>query len=210
MATFTVRREVASTEVAKSEHTAGGRMPTRIRVRIGVPGLIVGAEWQPDEAERRAAWELYVELVTRIAVVPLSADTGLLREALTSLNSLFTSAREILRRYGPGVAPRRGRKRMSLGVITVAILNGAIRPVLARWHPVLEDYENDRPAGVSRLAHERAWHRAEELRSELNDLRGVLLEASDLLAQVCQATDLYTLPTPRPTPKIAPEGVRAD
>jgi hypothetical protein len=46
----------------------------------------------------------YIELVTRIAVVPLGPGGGLLRDALSNLYSLFPTTRDILRRYGPGVA----------------------------------------------------------------------------------------------------------
>jgi hypothetical protein len=42
--------------------------------------------------------------VTRIAVVSLGPDEGLLREALASLHSLFAITRDILRRYGPNIA----------------------------------------------------------------------------------------------------------
>lgn len=38
-----------------------------------------------------------MELVTRIAVVPLGSGEGILREALTSLHQLFGVTREILR-----------------------------------------------------------------------------------------------------------------
>lgn len=42
----------------------------------------ISGTWEPDEAERRAAWELCVELITRVAVVKLGTAEGLLREAL--------------------------------------------------------------------------------------------------------------------------------
>jgi hypothetical protein len=59
------------------------------KVSVSLPFGIGSAEWEADPTERRAAWSLYVELVTRIAVQPLEIDEGLLREALTSLYSLF-------------------------------------------------------------------------------------------------------------------------
>jgi len=39
----------------------------RVELKLGV--LSVPGTWRPNEEERRAAWELYVELATRIAVV---------------------------------------------------------------------------------------------------------------------------------------------
>jgi hypothetical protein len=80
--------------------------PTSYKVSLNLPFGLGGVEqtWEPNDDERRAAWELHVELVTRIATVPLEPGAGLQREALTSLYSLFPTTRDILRRYGPGVA----------------------------------------------------------------------------------------------------------
>ena len=53
----------------------------QVQVKLTIPFLgEVSGTWEPDEAERRAAWELYVELATRVAVVPLGPGEGLLRE----------------------------------------------------------------------------------------------------------------------------------
>ncbi len=66
-------------------------MPSSVEVSIDLKLFSITGTWEPNDTERRAAWELYVELVTRVATVPL--EYGLLREALTSLYSLFSSAR---------------------------------------------------------------------------------------------------------------------
>lgn len=138
-------------------------------------GLVyVEGTWTPTEKERKAAWEMYVELVTRLPVAALGSDEGLLREALNSLYSLFGTTREILRRYGPDVARPSGPDNLSFGFIAVAVLNGSLRPLLARWHPDLLDFETTRPEGVSRLQHERQWANAEALRIALSDARRVL------------------------------------
>jgi hypothetical protein len=44
-----------------------------------------------------------------------------------------------------------------------AVLNAALRPVLARWHPELLANETQRPAGESPVACERTWPHAGEL-----------------------------------------------
>ena len=71
-------------------------------VKIKIP-WVGEAEWNADPKERNAAWALYVELVTRVAVQALPANEGSLREVLTSLHSLFDSTREILREAGPDI-----------------------------------------------------------------------------------------------------------
>ncbi|NEO32772.1 MAG: hypothetical protein F6K36_20600 [Symploca sp. SIO3C6] len=39
------------------------------KVSVNLPFGIGGAEWEADPTERRAAWSLYIELVTRISVL---------------------------------------------------------------------------------------------------------------------------------------------
>ncbi|MBC7342267.1 MAG: hypothetical protein H5U02_07425 [Clostridia bacterium] len=158
---------------------------TNVKVNLKLPfiGNIEGT-WQPDESEKRAAWEMYVELITRISVAELLPQEGLLREALSSLYSLFDTTRKILRDYGPSVAQPKGKENLSFGYLAVAILNTVLRPVLAKWHPLLLDYESSRPASISMLEWERQWEKSEELRQVLNEVRQVLIEYANLLAEV--------------------------
>jgi hypothetical protein len=159
-------------------------MPIRsLKVGLKLGLFEIGGEWAPDHAEESAAWEMYVELVTRISVSELKPGEGLLREALTSLYSLFGTTREILRRYGPQVAKSKSGGELSFGYISVAVLNGALRPLLATWHPLLSIHEASRPPEVSIAQHEAAWSRADELRSELNRVRLVLIHYTELLAE---------------------------
>jgi len=157
---------------------------TQIKVNIKVP-LIGGIEgtWEPDENEKNAAWEMYVELVTRISVVSLEYDEGLLREALSSLYSLFDTTRKILREYGPSVAQPKNENNLSFGYISVIILNTVIRPVLAKWHPLLLDYEISKPESISSLEHERSWDKHDELRHELEKVRLKLVEYANILSE---------------------------
>ena len=92
------------------------------KVSINLPFGIGGTEWETDPTERRAAWFLYVELVTRISVEPLKSNKGLLREALNSLYSLFDTTRDILKEAGPDV----GASLKSVGGIAIADYNQAL------------------------------------------------------------------------------------
>jgi hypothetical protein len=147
---------------------------TKVSLKIPWIGEV---ELAPDDTERRAAWALYVELVTRVAVQSLSADHGLLREALNSLHSLFGSTRQILREAGPAV----GATRDSVGGIAIRVLNEGLRPVLTHWHPRLLAHEATRPPNVSPPDHEAAWQHAGELRQELEGLREKLAQYAHAL-----------------------------
>ncbi len=54
------------------------------QVTIGIPGW-VKYTWVPNETETKAAWQLYVELATRIASQPFDPKRGSLRAAFDSL-----------------------------------------------------------------------------------------------------------------------------
>ena len=163
----------------------------QIKVNLNLP-YIGGIEgiWEPDESEKNAAWELYIELITRISIAELKSDEGLLREALTSLYNLFGITRDILRKYGSSVARPSNDGYISFGYLAVAILNTVLRPFLSKWHPLLLDYEATKPNTISSLEHEKQWGNNEALRRELNQVRLILFQYADLLADVADVPSL--------------------
>jgi len=150
------------------------------KVSLSLPFGLGSAEWESDPTERKAAWELYVELVTRISVEPLAAEDGVLREALTSLYNLFPTTRDVLRRAGPDV----GASPKYVGGIAIAVLNRGLRPFLAKWHPRLQAWEAQRPANLSPQEHEKAWPDEIQVRHELEALRQELKKYSEALAKI--------------------------
>jgi hypothetical protein len=151
--------------------------------KVEVGWLGVKGTWVADRGQQEGAWKLYVELITRVSVQPLKPDEGLLREALSSLYTLFGETRKILKEYGPRVARPLEGGTLSLGQIAVSVLNVRLRPFLAKWHPILESYEVNRPPSVSPCDHENAWPQARELRNDLESLRHDIIEYADLLAR---------------------------
>jgi hypothetical protein len=173
--------------------------PSQITATLAIPfvGEISGT-WVPADAERSAAWELYLELITRVSVEELDREEGFLREALSSLYTFFGTTREILRRYGPEIAPPLAPGHVSFGVLAVTDLNRVLRPLLASWHPRLTAYESTRPADVDPVAYERAWEHADALRSEIAAVRQTLVSLARTLQKVAGVSDLIDLPAPRP------------
>ena len=53
-------------------------------------------DWNPAEPDKEAAWELYIELLTRITTQPLSEKDGDEKTALQSIVSLFGITRKYL------------------------------------------------------------------------------------------------------------------
>ncbi|MCK4456323.1 MAG: hypothetical protein KAW39_01135 [Thermoplasmata archaeon] len=163
-----------------------------VEINLKIP-LFGGVKWTwtPNDAEREAAWELYVELVTRISVVELKGGEGILREALGSLYSVFSTTRGILRSHGPEVAKPRKKKEHSLGELAIIILNYQLRPLLAEWHPRLMEYESKRSDDTSAKEHEDKWECNDELRERLDETRRILIAYSDCLARIANVEPLY-------------------
>lgn len=141
----------------------------------------------PGPVERAAAFDLQVELVTRIGVQPLADEAGSLREALSSMHTLFTATRDALHRVAaestipvvlPGIAAR--------------MLNVHLRPFLTRWHTALQRYEVSRPGKMSAIEHEQRWEDSERMRAELQALQAPLTRAAEELAAMCGISLLKT------------------
>jgi hypothetical protein len=150
------------------------------KVSVNLPFGIGGAEWEADVTERKAAWSLYVELVTRITVQSLEADQGLLREALNSLHSMFAITRQILREAGPDV----GISSASVGGIAIAVLNKGLRPFLSKWHPLLQTREAQKPPTTSPKDHEKEWSLEPQMRDDLLLLGKDLEQYAYALAEI--------------------------
>ena len=82
------------------------------------------------------------------------------------------------------VAKPKGEGDLSFGSLAVTILNGVLRPLLARWHPLLQEHEARRPDGVSAREHERAWEHEPVLREDLERVREALVEYANVMAEV--------------------------
>ncbi|MEK4741042.1 MULTISPECIES: hypothetical protein [unclassified Bacillus (in: firmicutes)] len=164
-----------------------------ITVSLNLPIGSIKGSWQPSTAERDASWEMYVELITRITTNELNDEEGILREALSSFYSLFDITRQILKKYGPNVAISKTGN-ISFGYLAVSILNSSLRPLLAKWHPMLLEYENKRNESVSIVEHEKPWDKHDELRKEIEFVHQILLQYAHILGQVAGVPSLIIKP----------------
>jgi hypothetical protein len=130
-------------------------------------------EWKPQDEDKAAAWELYVELLTRIATQPLDQNHGDEKTALDSVFSLFAITRQVLK--------NNTRHCTEFTKIAVVVLNQVIRPFTAKWH---------------RLSVQGAFteeERRKEFRVELAQLQFVLKKYTKMLADMAGVEDLTTL-----------------
>ena len=157
-----------------------------LKVDVKLPGIVgIAGTWEPDKSEIRAAWELYVEMVSRTPLGGFSPQEGSVREALTSIYSLFDSTRGILRNYGPSVAqPKRGRK-MSFGYLTISMLNLVLRPLLTEWHPRLQAWERANPS-----LREDEWPDRRDFLKALSETKDLLSQYASIFAKVAKVPEL--------------------
>ena len=130
-------------------------------------------EFNPNDPDRGAAWDLYVELLTRITTQALSLDGGDEKAALDSIYAIFPLTREILKKHGSGAG--------NFAKLSIPILNQVIRPFTARWH---------RRALAGDLASAEC---CAEFRRELSDLQVILRRYTNALASMAAVEDLTSL-----------------
>ena len=144
----------------------------------GITGLKISTgfmqmEWQPRPEEEQAAWELYIELITRVATQPLGKGLGDEAAALRSIFSLFKVTRDLLK--------QKGRKAEVFSKIAVVILNQKIRPFTAKWHKRVLDNQLKKP------------EEKESFRKELEQIQDVLRRYAAMLAKVAGVEDFQKL-----------------
>ena len=144
----------------------------------GLTGLSInagflGLEWQPQDPDRAAAWELYIELLTRVATQYLEPEHGDEKTALDSIFALFAITRETIK--------RQGRFCNEFTKIAIVVLNQVVRPFTAKWH---------------RLSLQGAFGdaaRCTEFRKELAALQIKLRQYTKMLADMAGVEDLTSL-----------------
>ncbi len=89
-----------------------------------------------------------------------------------------------------GVEQPKGDGSASFGTLAITVLNDALRPLLATWHPLLQDHEDQRPPEVTRVDWEQSWERIDELSAALAEVRQTVSQYARLLAEVADVPAL--------------------
>ena len=145
-------------------------------LNLGVPFVKewLSRPWSSNEkADEKAAWEMYVEMITRITTQPLPPDHGDEKTALKSVYSLFEITRNVLKEHGQDCD--------AFPKVAITILNQEIRPFTAKWHS--ESLKN---------AFDDPDKRA-EFREELALLQKILNAYTAVLARMAKVEDLTNL-----------------
>ncbi|MDD9883003.1 MAG: hypothetical protein OXU62_00465 [Gammaproteobacteria bacterium] len=150
-----------------------GQLLSRFNIKLRIKTPVLDVELEYSDADKSAAWELYVEMLTRIVTQPLHRGHGSEQTALESVYSMFPTTREILKKHGPECAV--------FAKIAVPVLNQVVRPFTAKWHKLSLDDGFSRP------------DTCKEFRGELDTLRENLINYSRMLAELAGVEDLTDL-----------------
>ena len=155
--------------------------PTKLRTllekfhldKIKLNLKLVDAEFSFKSSDQDAAWELYIEMLTRIVTQPLPSEAGDEQTALDSIYSLFPTTREILRQHGRGT--------IQFSKIAIPVLNQVVRPFTAKWHKesLADAFQEER--------------KRKEFREELKTLQEDLCNYNRMLAVIAGVEDLTDL-----------------
>lgn len=140
-------------------------------IKLSVPGFGLDVSFEP--VDKDAAWELYIEMLTRIVTQPLPKEEGDEHAALQSVYELFAITREILRRKGRGA--------VQFSKVAIPVLNQVVRPFTAKWHP-------ESLAGAFNDENKKRL-----FRNELEVLQGKLRNYNRMLASIAEVEDLTDL-----------------
>jgi len=140
-------------------------------LKIGPTFLQADLRWK--DADKAAAWEMYIELLTRITTQPLDTEHGDEKTALESVYSLFPITRQVIK--------NNSRQCIEFTKLAIVILNQVVRPFTSKWHPLSI-------SGAFDESKER-----EQFRKELDSLQVTLRKYAKMLADMAGVEDLTSL-----------------
>nr|WP_207716977.1 hypothetical protein [Clostridium beijerinckii] len=139
---------------------------TNIKLKLKFAEL----EFKPNAEDEEAAWNMYVEMITRVTTQNLSLEYGDEKSSLDSIYKIFDITRNILKQHG--------RKCNEFTRIAIIVLNQIIRPFTAKWHKLsLDGSFSDK-------------ERCIEYRNDLSYIQVKLIYYTKLLANIANVEDL--------------------
>lgn len=140
--------------------------------KIKVNAKFFEAEFEMNEADKQASWEMYVELLTRITTQPLTQNNGDESTALDSIYSLFGTTRVVMKTHG--------RDCLGFTKVAVVVLNQVIRPFTAKWHKLsLSNGFSNQETCI-------------QFREELNELQKELIKYTQMLGVMAEIDEDLT------------------
>jgi hypothetical protein len=134
---------------------------------------ILEMEWKPQEADKEAAWDMYIELLTRITTQALPDEDGIEQAVLESIHKMFDITRNVIKAHG--------RDCIEFTKLAIIILNQIIRPFTVRWHKLSDEGAFSKPESCKAF------------REELKALQQKLITYTKMLGEIAGVEDLTSI-----------------
>jgi hypothetical protein len=140
-----------------------------------------------SEQDRQCAWQLYAEIVTRVAVCGKRRDETcsdfsgeVFAESLSSLHAFFQEARQIMKAFPVGKLKEKNQ--CHLGILIHDLLADVLRPFLEKWQADFRAWSEQQDRGKqSWFELQRKYPRYGELLADWTDLRKLMRKLEDKL-----------------------------
>jgi hypothetical protein len=147
-----------------------------------------------SEIDRQCAWELYSEMVTRVAVTGKRRDETskdfsgeIYVESLGSLHAFFSEARGIMKRFPVGRLKSPGQPH--LGTVIHDMLADVLRPFLEKWQADVRSWWSSQDVtGKNWIEVQKDYPRSSELLEEWSRLRRLMRKVEHQLRDTYKLT----------------------
>lgn len=142
-------------------------------IKLKINASIFEVELTFTDKDKDAAWDLYVEMITRTTTQAFVKEEGNAKAALDSIYSIFGLTRSLLKEHG--------RDCRGFAKVSIPILNQMIRPFTSKWHQYSLDGTLEYPENY------------ESFMLELRSLQKDLGKYVNLLADMAGVEDMSQL-----------------
>lgn len=122
--------------------------------------------WKVSDLERSAAWETFIEIITRISSPKQDFSKRDVACELDDLEELLNKMRDILKKYGPSIGKADGVHDLSFAHLALTMINVVLRPVLLKGVKINDTNLNN-----------------QDICKELDRVYAVLIDYCNILAQ---------------------------
>jgi hypothetical protein len=158
-------------------------------VNVTLPSGI-SFEFKAQEEDRKIAWEIFVQIRTRIAAVEFKKGEDSFKDVNVSLFALFTLIREKI--LGLSLKTVTKDKDGNLVELYFSILNHGIRPYLTKWHiPVSHFHERQKDSGKSEIEIDKEFLISNpEIIEDIQTLNFKMKRFAEVLHKIAKGDDI--------------------
>ena len=158
-----------------------------MKIKISLPWLIeTEFEIKIGKNDKKIAWQLYCELVTRVGVVEFIEDEDIIVYCLDSWYSFFQFAREKLKDLKPRKKSKKAER--DLPLIILKLLNEQLRPFLRKWHGQFRHFwDKEADQKLYPVKRQKSFPKYNKLVEDLKKLQIKLKQTSEALLKIAKS-----------------------